>query len=45
MNKWYAEEYEFTIEVIGFLRGESTVNYCRNDEEIGDKYTCTYGSL
>jgi uncharacterized repeat protein (TIGR04076 family) len=43
MNKWYNEEYEWTIEVIGFLRGESTVNYCRNGEEIGDRYTCTYG--
>lgn len=43
MKKWYDEEYEWTIEVIGFLRGESTVNYCRNGEEIGDKYTCTYG--
>lgn len=43
MNKWYNEEYEWTIEVIGFLRGESTINYCRNGEEIGDRYTCTYG--
>ncbi len=43
MNKWYDEEYEWTIEVTGFLRGDSTVNYCRNGEEIGDKYRCTYG--
>jgi uncharacterized repeat protein (TIGR04076 family) len=43
MKKWYDEEYEFEIEVTGFLRGESTVWYCRNGEEIGDKYTCTYG--
>ncbi|MBO5574685.1 MAG: TIGR04076 family protein [Ruminococcus sp.] len=43
MNKWYDEEYEFTVEVTGFLRGDKTENYCRNGEEIGDKYTCTYG--
>lgn len=43
MKKWYAEEYEFEVEVIGFLRGTKTERYCRNGEEIGDKYTCTYG--
>ena len=43
MKKWYAEEYEFEIEVEGFLRGEKTERYCRNGEEIGDRYTCTYG--
>ena len=43
MKKWYDEEYEWEIETVGFLRGESTENYCRNGEEIGDKYTCTYG--
>ncbi|GHT71107.1 TIGR04076 family protein [Bacteroidia bacterium] len=43
MKKWYKEEYEFTVEVTGFLRGDSTLGYCRNGEEIGDKYTCTYG--
>ena len=43
MKKWYAEEYEWEIEVIGFLRGSSTERYCRNGEEIGDRYTCTYG--
>ena len=35
MKKWYAEEYEFDVEVTGFLRGESTEHYCRNGEEIG----------
>ena len=44
MKKWYDEEYEFEIEVTGFLRGDRTEHYCRNGEEIGDKYTCTYGS-
>ena len=34
MKKWYAEEYEFEIEVAGFLRGEHTERYCRNGEEI-----------
>ena len=43
MKKWYAEEYAWEIEVIGFMHGNSTVRYCRNGEEIGDKYTCTYG--
>lgn len=43
MKKWYDEEYEFTIEVIGFLRGNQTEHYCRNGEEIGDRYKCTYG--
>ena len=43
MKKWYNEEYEFEIEVTGFLRGDHTERYCRNGEEIGDKYTCTYG--
>ena len=43
MKKWYDEEYEFMVEVTGFLRGERTEGYCRNGEEIGDKYTCTYG--
>lgn len=43
MKKWYDEEYEFKIEVEGFLRGDHTEGYCRNGEEIGDIYTCTYG--
>lgn len=43
MKKWYEEEYEFNIEVTGFLRGNQTERYCRNGEEIGDTYYCTYG--
>lgn len=43
MKKWFNEEYEFEIEVTGFLRGDRTERYCRNGEEIGDKYKCTYG--
>lgn len=43
MKKWYPEEYEWEIEVTGFLRGNDPQGYCRNGEEIGDKYTCTYG--
>ncbi|MDR3288851.1 MAG: TIGR04076 family protein [Peptococcaceae bacterium] len=43
MKKWYDEEYEFEIAVAGFLRGDRTERYCRNGEEIGDTYTCTYG--
>ena len=43
MKKWLDEEYEFEIEVIGFLQGDQTEHYCRNGEEVGDKYTCAYG--
>ena len=43
MKKWYEEEYKFEVEVIGFLRSDHTEHYCRNGEEIGDQYTCTYG--
>jgi TIGR04076 family protein len=43
MKKWYDEEYEFEIEVTGFLRNDHTEGHCRNGEEIGDKYSCTYG--
>ena len=44
MKKWYDEEYEWEIEVIGFNKdNEETERFCRNGEEIGDKYTCTYG--
>lgn len=43
MKKWYDEEYKFEIETVGFLRGDKTENYCRNGEQIGDKYECTYG--
>lgn len=32
MKKWYAEEYQFEIEVTGFLRSNHTENYCRNGE-------------
>lgn len=37
------EEFEFEVEVIRFLRGDHTERYCRNGEEIGDRYSCTYG--
>lgn len=43
MKKWYAEEYAFEIEVIRLLNSDTTERYCRNGEEVGDKYTCTYG--
>lgn len=44
MKKWYDEEYEWEIEVIGFNKdNEETEGFCRNGEEIGDQYTCTYG--
>ena len=34
MKKWYDEEYVFTIEVTGYLRGKHTEHLCRNGEEI-----------
>ena len=43
MKKWLEEEYAFEVEVIGYLRGAHPEHYCRNGEEIGDRYTCTYG--
>lgn len=45
MKKWLNEEYEFGVEVIGFLRGDHTEHYCRNGEEIGDKYTSPMDAL
>ncbi len=43
MKKWFDEDYEFELEGRGFLRGDKTEGYCRNGEEIGDSYKCTYG--
>ena len=34
---------ELTGSVTGFLHGDRTERYCRNGEEIGDRYACTYG--
>ena len=42
MNKWYDEEYSFTIEVTAVSHDNSTVNHCRNGDEVGDIYRCTY---
>ena len=41
MKKWLDEGYEF--EVTGYLRGNKAEGLCRNEEEIGDRYLCTYG--
>lgn len=43
MKKWFSEEFEFEVEVVGFLRGQSTEWLCRNGEEVGECYKCTYG--
>lgn len=32
MKKWYDEEYEWEIEVTGFLRSDHTERYCRNGD-------------
>ena len=29
MKKWYDEEYRFSIEVTGFIRGDHTEHLCR----------------
>lgn len=43
-KKWYNEEYEWEIEVIGFNKDDKETEwYCRNGEEIEDKHTCTFG--
>lgn len=34
MKKWYAEEYEWEIEVTGFLRGDTTERYCRYGDTL-----------
>lgn len=44
MPKWYDEEYAGEIKVIGFVRGNSTIHYCRNGEEIGDKQSKRYSA-
>lgn len=43
MKKWYAEDYEFEIEVVSVSRDNKTENHCRNGDEVGDLYRCTYG--
>ena len=43
MKKWYDEEFQWRIEVIGYLRGSGPERVCRNGEEPGDVYTCGYG--
>ena len=45
MKKWYDEEYEWEIEVTGFLRGDRTERYCRNGEEIGDNTPALMAAL
>ncbi len=42
MNKWYDEDYEFEIEVTGVSHDGRTEGHCRNGDEAGDVYRCTY---
>lgn len=42
MNKWYTEDYEFTIEVIDVAPNGETEGHCRNGDEVGDVYKCGY---
>lgn len=42
MNKWYDEEYEFTVEVVAVSHDGKTEGHCRNGDEVGDVYRCTY---
>ena len=46
MKKWLDEGYEFEVTGYlrgGYLRGNKAEGLCRNEEEIGDRYLCTYG--
>ena len=43
MKKWCEEAFEGKMEVTGYLYGGKTEGYCRNGEEVGNLYTCTYG--
>lgn len=42
MNKWYDEEYGFTVEVIAVSHDSKTEGHCRNGDKPGDIYRCTY---
>ena len=42
MDKWYEEEYGFTVEVITVSHDGKTHGHCRNGDEVGDVYRCTY---
>lgn len=42
MNKWYDEEYGFTIEVTAVSHDGKTEGHCRNGDQVGDVYRCTY---
>ena len=42
MDKWYKEDYGFTVEVISVSHDNKTQGYCRNGDEVGDVYRCTY---
>lgn len=42
MNKWYNEDFEFEIEVIGVSHDGTCEGHCRNGDEVGDIYRCTY---
>lgn len=42
MDKWYGEEYGFTVEVIAVSHDNRTRGHCRNGDEVGDVYRCAY---
>lgn len=42
LDKWYNEDCEFTIEVVGVSHDGKTENHCRNGDEVGDVYKCGY---
>ena len=37
MDKWYEEEYGFTVEVITVSHDGKTHGHCRNGDEVGDE--------
>ncbi len=42
MDKWYEEEWSFTVEVIAVSHDNKTHGHCRNGDEVGDVYRCAY---
>ncbi len=42
MDKWYEEEWSFTVEVIAVSHDNKTRGHCRNGDEVGDVYRCAY---
>ena len=42
MDKWYEEEWSFTVEVIAVSHDNKTHGHTPNGDEVGDVYRCAY---